>query len=547
VQNESRNMQLIDYVSVLKRHKVLVIIATLVVTCSALALSLSETAIYQGQARLLLTGDQSTFDSTQTRIDAGVISTEIQVIQSEPVRNEVRQRIGVAPPVSAIAIGTTAVIEVRGLSTKPARAALIANTYAQAYIDYRRQGAIDNLLATVGQIQAKVDSIQKEIDDLGNQIAALPPCPANSPDGCAERDSLQRERDTRIAQQVPFKQRLDQLQVDVSLKNGGAQLVSPAAPPKSPIRPNPVRNTLLGAAVGLIFGIALAFTFEHLDDSIKTKEDLERVTKDTAVLGLIPVVGTWKRGGEPFVVSVGDPSSSAAEAYRTLRTSIQFVSMNRPLKTLQVTSPSPSEGKSTTVANLAVTMANAGLRVIIVSCDLRRPRLHDFFDLDNEVGFTSILLGQSTLEMALQPVKDVESLRLLASGPEPSNPSELLSLPATGQLFRDLQEISDIVIVDCPPVLPVTDAAVISARMDGTLLVATARVTTRRQLSRTIEILRQVNAPLVGLVLNAVRSEGGYEPYYYRNYGNGSGYGTKKPRKTNGSTAEKAAMPVIER
>jgi capsular exopolysaccharide synthesis family protein len=236
-------------------------------------------------------------------------------------------------------------------------------------------------------------------------------------------------------------------------------------------------------------------------------------------VGLIPAVPGWKDRDKPRVVSVVDPNSPTAEAYRALRTSLLFLALDRPVRVLQITSPSASEGKTTTLANLGVSMASAGSRVVISCSDLRRPRIHDFFGLTNDVGLTSVLLGEVALKDALQPVPGIDGLSILASGPLPPNPSELLSSARVAEVFASLQEDFDLVLLDSPPVLPVTDAAVLSRQADALLLVATAGGTTRREFSRAVELLRQVDAPLIGSVLNGVTGEGGYGyAYGYSRY-----------------------------
>jgi capsular exopolysaccharide synthesis family protein len=188
------------------------------------------------------------------------------------------------------------------------------------------------------------------------------------------------------------------------------------------------------------------------------------------------------------------------------------------MRTLQVTSANAREGKTTTLANLAVALARSGQSVVVVCCDLRRPRVHEFFGLDNEIGFTSVLLGKVPLARAVQDVPAQTRLSLLASGPLPPNPSELLSSKRTVEVLGSLQAEFDIVLIDSPPVLPVTDALVLSGRVDATLLIGVAGATTRKEATRAVELLRQVDAPLVGSVLNGVDVEGGYgyNDQYYR-------------------------------
>jgi polysaccharide biosynthesis transport protein len=530
--------ELRDHLSVVRRRKLTIISITFAVVATTLFLSLLQTPVYQGRARVLLQGSESLFETGQgQRFDPTFVQTEVQVMQSEPVRARVQERLGRAPKVSAIPIGQTAVVEVRAESTDPVDAANVTNAYVEAYIDYRREQAIDNLVKAGQELQRKIDATQREIDDLTNRINAAPACTPANPGGCSERDSLLRIRDGLTTQQAPFRQKLDQLQVDASLKNGGAQVVTPAPVPSEPIRPRPVRNGLLGLGTGLILGTSLAFLREHLDDSIKSKEDMERVAPGLPVLGLIPTVPDWRNRAETKVVSQAEPSSPVAEAYRSLRTSIHFLGIDRSMRLIQVTSANASEGKTTTTANLAVALARAGERVVIVSCDLRRPRIHEFFGLSNGVGFTSVLMGTVPLTSALQPVPGESRMQLLASGPLPPNPSELLASGRTEQVLKALQTQA-VVLVDCPPVLPVTDASVLSSRVDGTLLVATADTTTGREFSRALELLRQVDAPLIGTVLNGVAAEGAYG-YTYQYYSSETNAKNTRKSSSNGSRPRK--------
>jgi capsular exopolysaccharide synthesis family protein len=439
---------------------------------------------------------------------AAAVQTQIELIQSAPVAQEVQKRIGTAPSISISQVGQTQVVHLSARSIRPSTAALVANTYAKAYIDVRRTQALDDLGAAGQQVQGKISDLEKQIGAI--PVAANPPR--------AVDPALESQREALINQQSVYRQRLDQIQLDAGLNSGGAQLVTPAVVPTTPVSPKPVRNGLVGLLAGLVLGVALAFLFEYLDDSVKNKDDVERALHGRIpTLGIIPAVEGWKSGEAPRTVSIEEPTSSASEAYRSLRTAIGFLGLDRPLRVIQVTSPSAAEGKTTTIANLAVALANVGKRVVVVDCDLRRPRIHLFFHVPNEVGFTSVLLGEVPLGEAAQPVGR-RHLMLVASGQLPPNPSELLSSTRTGQLLRTLQTESDIVLVDSPPVLPVTDAAVLSAHVDATLLVVRTGITTRRQLSRAVEVLEQVASPLVGTVLNGVTAEDGYYGYGY-NYG----------------------------
>lgn len=499
-----------DYLQILRRRKSMIALAVVLVTVPTLVISLLQTPRYAGTAELLLLprSSETLFDpNSGVRTDPNrEVQNEIRILTSQPVRAIVRGELGFAPKVSAAPDGPTDLIRVTATDVDPQRAATLANSYSTAYIEYRRKQAVDDVLAASQQVQSKISDLQKQVDTAASG---------------APRDSL-------VQAQALFKQKLDQLQVDGALKRGGAQLVAPATPSTNPVSPQPMRAATIAFVLGLVFGVGMAFLREFLDDSVKTKDDFERVAPGVPVLGLIPVVSAWRGKETPYLVSLDDPNSPAAEAYRTLRTSIQFIGLDQPMRTLQVTSANPQEGKTTTLANLAVALARSGSTVAIVCCDLRRPRIHEFFGLDNEVGFTSVLLGKVGLAGAMQEVPDQARLSLLASGPLPPNPSELLSSKRTVEVLGSLQAEYDIVLIDAPPVLPVTDALVLSGRVDATLLVAVAGATTRKEAARTVELLRQVDAPLVGAVLNGVDTEGSYG-YAYQSYRYESSVGRREP------------------
>ena len=199
------------------------------------------------------------------------------------------------------------------------------------------------------------------------------------------------------------------------------------------------------------------------------------------------------------LVTLTNPRSPASEAYRTLRTNLSFYSLDEPLQALVVTSAAPEEGKSTTVANLAVTMAQSGRRTILVDCDLRRPSLHEYFDLENETGFTTMILDEGQ-QAPLQPTA-VDNLYLLPAGPRPPNPADLLGSRHVERVLDTLVREGDIVLIDAPPVIGVTDAAVLGAKVDGVLLVVSAGNTRREHAERAKELLQKARVRIIGVTL----------------------------------------------
>lgn len=510
------------YLHLLWRRKWSIAFCTVLAAAAAVGYESTKTPLYRSSAEVLLQprqseslfepgGDGNLIDPTRDT------ATQILVMTGEPVRELVADKLGSAPRVTASAVGNTSIVRVTAISADPERARDIANAYASSYIEYRRSSDIDDLAAASKTIQEKITDLQRQVDGFDAQVANAPP-----PDREAVRSAVQSERDGLIAQIVGLKQTFDRIQLNTSLNRGGAQVVTQAQVPSTPFEPQPVRFGIAAGIVGLLLGVVIAFVRELLDDTVKTKEDVEHALPGVKVIGAIPAVSRWNDKKRTYLAAREDPDGSAGEAYRTLRTSIQFMGLDQPLRTLQVTSPQAGEGKTTTLANLAVVLARAGQRVIVVCCDLRRPRVHEFFGLSNEVGFTSVLLGEVPLSQALQPVEGEERLSVLASGPEPPNPSELLSGRRMVEVLVALQGLADIVLVDSPPVLPVADAAVIATRVDATVLVLAARNSTRKQAQRTVERLRQVEANIVGCVINRARGDAGDGA---SGYGYGYGYG----------------------
>jgi capsular exopolysaccharide synthesis family protein len=294
-----------------------------------------------------------------------------------------------------------------------------------------------------------------------------------------------------------------------------ASIVDNAQEPSSPVSPQPLRNLGLGFVIGLLLGVALAILRELLDTSVASAEDVALVTD-------APILGHINSDSAAVKLPPGEALTGAtpwAEAFRVLRTNMQYVEVDHDQKVFVVTSSLPAEGKSTTAVNLAITLALAKQRVVLVECDLRRPLIAARLDLDDAVGTTSVLINKVPLRDALQTYQDT-GLRVLSSGPIPPNPSELLQSNAMEKLLGDLRDEFDVVILDAPPLLPVTDAAVLSAQSDGALIVVRHGKTTRDQLAHAIERIEAVDAKPVGVVINLAPAK-----RKGRSYGYGYGYG----------------------
>jgi capsular exopolysaccharide synthesis family protein len=275
-----------------------------------------------------------------------------------------------------------------------------------------------------------------------------------------------------------------------------------------PVSPRPFRNLAYAGLVGLLAGAGAAVLREVLDTTVKNAEALEGLAA-APVLAAVPF-DTGMKSDTLSVSSVG--RSARAEALRQLRTNLQYMNVDRPIKTLVVTSAVAGEGKSSTACGLAMLLAEAGYRVLIVDADLRAPRIADYLGLPGDVGLTTVLANQAPVGDAIQQYGD--HLWVLPSGVLPANPSELLCSQQMTDLLRELREQFDTVIVDCPALLPVTDAAVVAAMADGALVLARSRRTTSAQVTAAVKALHSVDARLLGCVLNMVPARG-QDAYYY--------------------------------
>jgi capsular exopolysaccharide synthesis family protein len=335
---------------------------------------------------------------------------------------------------------------------------------------------------------------------------------------------MTRARDTAEKQYLMLASKLQDLQIRENARRSTARIIERAIPPVVPVRPRKLVNLALSLILGVLFGFCFAFVQEYLDDRLSTPDEADRLL-GVPVLGHIPLIG----GDAGRLMTLLPAHSPTAESYRSLRSSIGFAAIDAPLRTLLVTSSHQGEGKSTTSANLAICMAIEGRRVLLVDADLRRPNLHRILELPQTPGLTDVLMGNQKLSEALQPT-EVPGLRVLTSGPVPPNPAELLNSTAMAHLVSELQSMADVVIFDTPPCLPVTDAPVLAAKVEGVLLVAEIGEARKADLKHAKELFDRAHARTVGLIFNKISGASG--GYYY--YGRRNGY-SYAAEETNGN------------
>jgi capsular exopolysaccharide synthesis family protein len=306
-----------------------------------------------------------------------------------------------------------------------------------------------------------------------------------------------------------------------------ATVVDEADVASEPVSPQPLRNIGLAAIVGLMLGVGIAVLREMLDTTFKSAEDVSAVTS-TSLLGTIRFDSHAQK--RPLITSL-DNHAPRVEAFRVLRTNLQFVDVDQSAKTFVVTSSVPEEGKTTTAANLAIALTQAGARVVLVEADLRRPKIADYFRLEPAVGVTTVLIGRLEVEHAIQPWGE-NGLAVITSGAIPPNPAELLQSNAMGELLDALRQRFDVVIIDAPPLLPVTDSALLAAQADGAMLVVRHGKTTHEQVRQSTERIAAVGGRLLGAVLNMAPDKGP-DAYSY-----GYGYAPEKGRRKSSMVPE---------
>jgi len=535
-------MELRRYAILVWRWLWLIVLCTLLAGISAYAVSKRTTPVYEASSMLLVSQskaglvDQSTLYASER-----LAGTYAELLRRQPVLDEVIQRLQLdttveklGGQVSVSPLRNTQLLLLKVEDPSPQRAAAIANEVPAVFIQ-------QNEAMQAGRFAIARSGLRQRLAELQDQIArtqtAIADLERTANPSQTELDRLQRDlRELQVSYTSLFKSEQD-LSLEEARQLDTVLVTEQAQPPLRPVRPRTAQNMLLAAVVGAMLAVGAAFLIEYLDDVLKNPDDVQQ-TLGLVTLGAVPLMPEAADGNE---LVVGASHSMAKESYRVLRTNLQFAAVDHSLRTLLVTSPSPSEGKSLTAANLAAAMAQAGRRVILVDADLHRPRLHRIFKLPNSAGLTSALLDHDKGTDGLLQETPVEGLRVLTSGQLPPNPAELLGSSRMRELLEQMTGQADIVVLDSPPATALADSAILATQSDGVLLVLDAGHTRRDMAGRALSALQQVKARVVGAVLNRmpVRGPGSYYYYYYyyhysHYYGSGDGSGENAEKPKNG-------------
>jgi len=564
----------------LRRHTWFIVEAVVVVGLVAGIVSSLRTPLYQASARVLLRPNDPTEQLNPDNVGQSAfadpdryVAGQHSIVESEGVAREAAKAIPavsveeIESKISVAQDGKSNVLKISAVDPEPAQASDIANAVAKGYIENRRKAVVAGLEQAAKDIEGRLAPLQTTIAQLDTRIgegstvpgatsqlvtpaspgsATAPARPAGQVDGlggaggpATTAEALKAARYAAAVQYEILFARQQELLVNISLKRGEAELIQEARVPSAAISPKPVRDGILGVFVGLLLGVGITLLREQLNDRLRSANEVEEIS-GLPLLARLPLDDETAKGGASVVV-LERPNSPLAEAIRSLRTSIQYLGVDRPIKLIVVTSSMPGEGKSLVAANLAAMFAQADYRTLLVSADLRRSIIDEMFGKHPpSPGLTGLIapvkrgsaasaangngnrspgpaLGEATEAKRAVVSTPLKNLLLLPSGPTPPNPAELLGSRRMSALLVEWAASADVVILDTPPLLAVTDAAVLAARSDGVVLVAAVNETGRESLKQSVAILEGTGARVLGVVANKV-SKSGQGDYYDGGY-----------------------------
>ncbi len=492
--------------------------------------------VYKVSTRVLVNEAPATKSADYASVLASerLARTYSELMITKPVLEEVISRLGLTMDearlhamVGVNLLRDTQIIDVSVEDTNPSRAADIANMIVQVFSERNQELQASRFATSKESLSSQLNQLDQQIQSTLNAINAL----SDTAEDKAERDRL----DTLLTQYrqtyASLLQSYESVRLAEASSTSNVVQIEAATPSEIPIRPRTTRNTIMGAIFGLIIGVGLVILIDIMDDTLNP----EHVTRQ---LGL-PVLGVIARHHTENDVPIvqAQPRSPISEAFRALRTNIQFASVDVPVRSIVITSPSPKDGKSMTAVNLGVSLAQSGHRVAIIDADLRRPQVHKRLNLSNRHGISAIFVQPNVVLNGALRKTDIENLSVITSGAIPPNPSELLGSEKMLEILRQVEEQADFILLDTPPVTAVTDAAVLAPRVDGVLLVVKPGITKLAACKQTIEQLERVGANILGVVLNDVEwKRSRYRYSYYRGYYSTYDmyYGSEEKAKPNG-------------
>lgn len=441
-----------------------------------------------------------------------LIQTYIELMVTDQVLSDTALRVNYTVRENQISIQQvrdTQVIKVTVEDPNPAKAAEFANALVIVFSEQQYQAQTARYADSKQALETNLAEQRAVIDQAIIKLSEIPD---------TEENKVEREWQNLVLLQANetysnLLSSYESLRLEEAQSVSIMQLVETAKPGTSPVRPNVFTNTILGVAVGLMLAGGIVFLVEYLDETVRSPEEITKIF-DLSTLGYIAKLPIPRKGSANQGVHVlQNPRSPISEAFRSLRTNIEFAGVVDPIKTILITSPGPKEGKSTVSANLAGVMIQGGKRVIVVDADMRRPKIHKLFGMQNRLGLSSVFRGQANLLEAAE--KRFDNLHVITSGSPPPNPAELLGAKLMDKILGSLSERADVVIIDSPPAV-VTDPIVLSNKVDGVIIVISPGKTKKDALRAALTQLERAEARVIGVVVNQIgRKNSQYYQYYY--------------------------------
>ena len=512
---------------------------------AAYASSSRQRPLYSAKATLLINPGQtsSTTSLADVQVGQNLAVTYQQLVVTEPVLQPVVDQLtlpysaaALAKKVSAASVSDTQLLRISVSDPNPKRAAEIANAVAAQFASFITEQTRETTNTSQSAFQGFLDTTQKQINQLNSQILALQAA-TSTPGSEAQLDGLRSRLNQLETSYATFLLQSQQLEVSSATASTKVRVSVPATVPQAPYAPRIAFYTVLAAFIGGLLALGLVALLEYLDNTVKPSLNFQELT-GAPLLSIINTIPKLHQGKDQLFV-LSQPKSNTAEAIRLLRTNVEFAAVSREISSLTVTSAGPGEGKSTVTANLAAAMAQRGFTVAVLDADLRRPSQHKIFGLRNDRGVTSLLTHPDMPWIAVATEMIEGRLFVIPSGPIPPNPGDLLGSERFQGLLSQIKEQVDIVLVDTPPVLAVSDPLVVSTSTSGVMLVCRANRTRVEALQRAAGSFPE-SVRRVGIVLNQQDKRGGETYYYYSGY-----YGPDDQSVVGDSPAVKTAPAML--
>jgi capsular exopolysaccharide synthesis family protein len=508
VNQDSGSLDLWRYLSLFWQWAWLIFLVAVLAGGAAYIYSKRLTPIYQSSATVLINQTQSSQYDT-SYVDPQTYAT---MMTASPVLDEVATQLNYADGGSGLDVSvssspTSQLVVVTARSEDPQFAALVVNTLVDVFSQKVLSSQEDRYASSKQNLQTQINDMDAQVKSVEGQL--------QNAQTDVEKASLSNKLSDLQSIYSNLVMTFEQVRMAEAQNVPNIVPIEPAVPSASPISPNVQRSTLLAALVGALLVMGGIFAIDALDDSVRTPEEITRKLG----LPVLAIISHFDNTAENPITEE-KPRSPVSEAFRSLRTAVQYTGVDYPLKTILVTSAEPGEGKTTITVNLAIVFSQGGRRVTLVDADLRHPSIHKRLEYPNRYGLSSLFVNSSdNLDGSMQKTR-IENLSIVTSGDIPPNPSELLGSQKMGKILTQLKDLSDVILLDSPPVTAVTDATVMVPLVDGVLLVVKPGATRFTSIRRTIEQLRRANANIIGVVFNDLnlRSSRYRYSYYYRGY-----------------------------